>query len=77
MIGSLVYSGVFSRNIYQLGSQGDIVLPTYSDISLLVITLIVWCYCTFMEDYTPHIDTSKDRKEKEEKKKKFEEAYNK
>lgn len=73
IFGSLTYSGVFSRNIYQLGQSG-LVYPTYSDLILLTLTALVWIYCTFMEDYQPSNIAKKQRKDNAEKESKFEEA---
>ncbi|EGR3110180.1 hypothetical protein DNG97_16485 [Vibrio parahaemolyticus] len=73
IFGSLTYSGVFSRNIYQLGQSG-LVYPTYSDLILLILTALVWIYCTFMEDYQPSNIAKKQRKDNAEKESKFEEA---
>lgn len=73
IFGSLTYSGVFSRNIFQLGQSG-VVYPTHSDFIILILTALVWFYCTFMEDYQPSNIVEKQRKDKAEQESKFEEV---
>jgi len=44
VLGALMYSGVFARNIYSLGQVLPVTFPTNADVSILVVTLIVWYY---------------------------------
>lgn len=53
-LGALMYSGVVARNIFSLGdSSSPMQLPTLADYSILIVTLLVWYYCMYKENYEP------------------------
>ena len=66
IVGALMYSGVFARNLYSLGQGVPISFPTYADISILTITFVVWYYSTFIDKYNPKsaIDNYVDEQKK-------------
>lgn len=54
ILGALMYSGVVARNIFSLGdASSPMQLPTLADYSILVVTLLVWYYCMYKENYEP------------------------
>ncbi|WP_299005073.1 hypothetical protein [uncultured Shewanella sp.] len=67
IFGALMYSGVVSRNLFSLGeSASNNIYPTIADISIMIITLIIWYYCMYKESYF-HQNTS-DSYQRDEKK---------
>lgn len=74
VVGALMYSGVFARNIYSLGQNLLVTYPTNADLSILIITLIVWYYSTFIDKYTPKSSVENYTNEQDEAFNKFDEA---
>lgn len=51
LLGALFYSGVVSRDLFDLGGPNPQTLPTKADISILIASFLSWYYCTYKATY--------------------------
>lgn len=75
ILGSLMYAGVVARNLYSLGApHSNITYPTTADLSIVIVTFLVWYYCMYKENYQSR-DAAKDyEREAKQKFEKFDRA---
>ncbi|MGI2036541.1 hypothetical protein ACRN9Z_00470 [Shewanella frigidimarina] len=74
ILGALFYSGVVSRDLFDLGSNSAHELPTKADISILLASFLSWYYCTYKTIYVPDDSMSLYEKEDESIRNKFDEV---